>query len=67
MDVNNKFSDIPLDVNDKSPDTPPTPATKKKPYVKPSFRYEKVFETTALSCGKTPNASFQCNTNPKAS
>ena len=25
----------------------------KKPYEKPSFRYEQVFVTTALSCGKT--------------
>jgi hypothetical protein len=27
-------------------------ASVKKPYEKPSFRYEKVFVTTALSCGK---------------
>jgi hypothetical protein len=67
MDMNNKSSHIPLDVNDRYPDPLPTPATRKKPYVKPSFRYEKVFETTALSCGKTPNSSFQCNTNPKTS
>jgi hypothetical protein len=25
----------------------------KKPYEKPSFRFEEVFVTTALSCGKT--------------
>lgn len=55
-------------LNDKSADTPTaTTETKKKPYEKPSFRYEKVFVTTALSCGKTPNSSFQCNTLPKAS
>jgi hypothetical protein len=28
-------------------------APSKKPYVKPEFRYEQVFVTTALSCGKT--------------
>jgi hypothetical protein len=56
-----------MDMNDKPSDTTPTPVTKKKPYVKPAFRYEKVFETHALSCGKTPNSSFQCNTNPKTS
>lgn len=56
-----------MTMNDKSADTPPTPVTKKKPYVKPSFRYEKVFVTTALSCGKTPNSGFQCNSNPKVS
>ncbi len=27
-------------------------AKKKKAYEKPAFRYEKVFVTTALSCGK---------------
>jgi len=31
----------------------------KKPYEKPSFRYEKVFVTTALSCGKT-STQAQC-------
>ena len=25
----------------------------KKPYEKPTFRYEQVFVTTALACGKT--------------
>ena len=55
-----------MEINDK-PANPPTPITKKKPYEKPSFRYEKVFVTTALSCGKTPNSGMQCNTNPKVS
>jgi hypothetical protein len=36
----------------------------KKLYQKPAFRYERVFETQALSCGKTvsgiiPNCSTQ--------
>lgn len=26
----------------------------KKPYSKPAFRIERVFETSALACGKTP-------------
>ncbi len=26
----------------------------KKTYQKPGFRYERVFETMALACGKTP-------------
>jgi hypothetical protein len=26
----------------------------KKTYQKPAFRYERVFETMALACGKTP-------------
>lgn len=56
-----------MDTNHKSDDTSPAPATKRKPYEKPSFRYEKIFVTTALSCGKTPNTSFACNTNPRVS
>ena len=32
----------------------------KKPYEKPSFRFEKVFVTSALTCGKTGQQS-QCN------
>jgi hypothetical protein len=55
-----------MDITEKSPKTP-TPVTERSPYEKPSFRYEKVFVTTALSCGKTPNSGFQCNSNPKAS
>jgi hypothetical protein len=34
--------------------------TVKKPYVKPAFRSEQVFETTALACGKT-NSEGQCH------
>jgi hypothetical protein len=56
-----------MDVSEKPLDTAPTPVTKKKPYEKPSFRYEKVFVVSALSCGKTPNSGLQCNTNPKVS
>ncbi len=36
-------------------DAPHTPANNKKPYEKPSFRFETVFVTTALSCGKIAN------------
>jgi hypothetical protein len=32
----------------------------KRPYQKPAFRYEKVFETTALSCGKVSATQRQC-------
>jgi hypothetical protein len=37
-----------------------TPKPKKKPYVKPAFRREKVFETQALSCGKIAPTQFTC-------
>jgi len=40
---------------------------KKKPYAKPAFRYERVFETQALSCGKIGRHSNQCKLNPKNS
>ncbi len=32
----------------------------RKPYQKPAFRYERVFETMALSCGKLSPTQFQC-------
>lgn len=41
----------------------------KKPYEKPSFQHEKVFVTTALSCGKLPGGGTQgpCGTGGKVS
>jgi hypothetical protein len=33
----------------------------KKAYVKPAFRSERVFETMALSCGKTSTTEGQCH------
>jgi hypothetical protein len=39
----------------------------RKPYLKPAFRYERVFETMALSCGKVNSTQFQCRFNRKNS
>jgi len=39
----------------------------KKLYQKPAFRYERVFETLALSCGKIAGTSVNCNSNRKNS
>ena len=39
----------------------------RKPYTKPDYRYEEVFETMALACGKTPGGGSQCNFNRKNS
>ena len=39
----------------------------KKPYVKPSFRHERVFETMALACGKISATQLSCRTNRKNS
>ncbi len=42
-------------------------ARKKRPYVKPSFEYERVFETMALACGKISPTQAQCRFNRKNS
>jgi hypothetical protein len=39
----------------------------RKPYSKPAFRFERVFETMALSCGKVTSTQFQCRFNRKNS
>jgi hypothetical protein len=39
----------------------------KKPYQKPSFRHERIFETMALSCGKLNSTQQQCHLNTKSS
>ena len=43
------------------------PLTKKTPYQKPAFRYESVFETSALSCGKVQSTQSGCHFNRKVS
>ena len=46
----------------------PTESPKaKRPYVKPAFRHERVFETMALSCGKIDATQSTCRTNRKLS
>jgi hypothetical protein len=42
-----------------------TPA--RKPYTKPAFRHERVFETRALTCGKISDTQFSCKHNRKVS
>jgi hypothetical protein len=39
----------------------------KKAYLKPAFRLERVFETTALACGKIDNTQSACRTNRRNS
>ena len=43
------------------------PTRSRKPYQKPAFRFERVFETTALSCGKVSPTQSHCRFNPKTS
>ena len=57
----------------KNPDQPEFPRasafddTPKKPYLKPAFRHEQVFETMALACGKINPTQSQCRNNRKNS
>lgn len=44
-----------------------SPTRGRKPYQKPAFRFERVFETMALSCGKTNSTQSQCRFNRKNS
>jgi len=39
----------------------------RKPYSKPSFRFEQVFETMALQCGKISGTSAACNSSKMVS
>jgi hypothetical protein len=59
--------------SEKSPSGPPTDreppagAAAKKPYQKPAFQREQVFETMALACGKINPTSGACRAVPKSS
>jgi hypothetical protein len=44
-----------------------SPQNQKKPYRKPSYRFEQVFETMALSCGKISATQFQCRFHRRSS
>lgn len=49
-------SSRPDEPNQPKPDEP-----EKKPYRKPAFVREQLFETTALACGKINPTQRQCN------
>ncbi len=51
----------------QSPESQEKTATKKKPYQRPTYRSERVFETMALSCGKVSATERNCRHNRKAS
>ena len=46
---------------------PKAGAAAKKPYQKPAFQREQVFETMALACGKISNTQASCHSNRKNS
>lgn len=45
----------------------PLEKTARKPYLKPSFEREKVFETQALTCGKMQSTQSGCHQSRKSS
>ncbi len=55
----------------QNPKSPPHegggPTGAKKPYVKPAFRHERVFETMALACGKISTTQSSCRASRKNS
>jgi len=59
-----------MEQQDKAPENEkslPKDAVAKKPYLKPAFLHERVFETMALACGKVSATQFQCRFNRKLS
>ena len=54
------------DRSSEAPENGRPEASQKKPYQKPAFRYERVFETRALACGKVNDTQAQCKFNKKS-
>ena len=55
-----------LAIHHLSSEEPRPEAIEKKPYEKPGFRYEQVFVTSALTCGKLATEA-SCSLNTKVS
>ena len=54
-------------MNQSDPGAPAGRSAAKKPYQKPAFRHERVFETRALVCGKISGTQGACQNNKKTS
>ncbi len=54
-------------INARPNKTAAGPPGGKKPYRKPACRFDRVFETMALSCGKVQNTQAGCHFNRKVS
>jgi hypothetical protein len=52
---------------DSSSEEMQSPPAVKKPYQKPSFRFEEVFVTSALTCGKVISSDLNCSSHMSAS
>jgi hypothetical protein len=52
----------------KGPPSAPEPEPRpKRPYHKPTLRYERVFEVQALTCGKVQTTQHSCHSNRRTS
>jgi len=47
-------------VNADEPRSKPNSVPRRKPYHKPGFRFERIFETMALACGKVSPTQKHC-------
>lgn len=47
--------------------SPAQQVEQRRPYLKPEFRHESVFETMALACGKISGTQQACNSRRNAS
>ena len=52
---------------DRRPNDAPGRRGTRKPYTKPAVRYERVFETNALTCGKVQTSQAGCHQSRKTS
>lgn len=50
-----------------TPTTPDGQPPDRRPYLKPEFRHESVFETMALACGKISGTQAACRSRRNAS
>jgi hypothetical protein len=66
MELKKETGGVPSEVKAIAP-TESKPTRGQKPYQKPAFRFERVFETMALSCGKIEPTQKHCHFNRKVS
>lgn len=67
MDFVNSSSSGNLQASTGKPTADPRGRQSKQPYIKPAFRFEQVFVTSALACGKIDDTQKHCFFNRKAS
>jgi hypothetical protein len=66
MGLKQETGGAPSEVKARAPEES-KPTRGRKPYQKPAFRFERVFETMALSCGKVEPTATHCRFNRKVS